>query len=161
MSTGVRFVPPPNWWAFHCPLLCVASATLKMWLFGYLYLKMPCCLLPGIRVTCCLLHFPKVAQINDVYFLALSTLSRIIPRRATTMVFTKSDDRILVGDKSGDVYEFSVNDPHLKPVLIAGHVSMLLDMVYRFRMLSATFIIDCNSFSSSQSLKICFYGFVM
>lgn len=76
-------------------------------------------------------------------------LLRTVPRRATALVFTKSEDSILVADKAGDVHQFSVmdNGSSVNPngILIAGHVSMLLDVVCCiFYLIDSGFIIWCN-----------------
>jgi len=60
-------------------------------------------------------------------------LFRIVPRRATALVFSKSDEKILLADKAGDVHRFSVLDEGnvtgLAGTMVVGHVSMLLDVV--------------------------------
>lgn len=50
-------------------------------------------------------------------------------RRCTALVFTASEDQVLVADKSGDVYSFSVLEPDGCGKLELGHLSMLLDVV--------------------------------
>lgn len=50
-------------------------------------------------------------------------------RRCTALAFTASEDRLLVADKSGDVYSFSVSEPDGCGRLELGHLSMLLDVV--------------------------------
>lgn len=50
-------------------------------------------------------------------------------RRCTALTFTASEDRVLVADKSGDVYSFSVLEPDGCGRLELGHLSMLLDVV--------------------------------
>lgn len=45
------------------------------------------------------------------------------------MTFTASEEKLLVADKSGDVYSFSVSDPQGCGKLELGHLSMLLDVV--------------------------------
>lgn len=50
-------------------------------------------------------------------------------RRCTALTFTASEDRVLVADKSGDVYSFSVLEPDGCGKLELGHLSMLLDVV--------------------------------
>lgn len=49
-------------------------------------------------------------------------------RRCTALTFTASEDKVLVADKSGDVYSFSVLEPHGCGRLELGHLSMLLDV---------------------------------
>lgn len=46
-----------------------------------------------------------------------------------TLTFDPSDECVFVGDKSGDVYRYSLWEPHEPGTLLLGHVSMLLDMV--------------------------------
>lgn len=52
-----------------------------------------------------------------------------LQRVAIKLVFTKSEESILVADKSGDVYFFSLKDQNTKNgTLLMGHCSMLLDI---------------------------------
>ncbi|XP_023648712.2 tRNA (guanine-N(7)-)-methyltransferase non-catalytic subunit wdr4 [Paramormyrops kingsleyae] len=51
---------------------------------------------------------------------------RWVVRRCTSLVFTEAEDEILVADKSGDVYSFSVLEPEKEGQLKLGHLSMLL-----------------------------------
>ncbi|XP_023571865.1 tRNA (guanine-N(7)-)-methyltransferase non-catalytic subunit WDR4 isoform X2 [Octodon degus] len=51
-----------------------------------------------------------------------------VVRRCTALTFTASEQRVLVADKSGDVYSFSVLEPHECGRLELGHLSMLLDV---------------------------------
>ncbi|XP_068403235.1 tRNA (guanine-N(7)-)-methyltransferase non-catalytic subunit WDR4 isoform X2 [Eschrichtius robustus] len=60
--------------------------------------------------------------------LATSTSSRSVVRRCTALTFTASEEKVLVADKSGDVYSFSVLEPHGSGKLELGHLSMLLDV---------------------------------
>ncbi|XP_047421325.1 tRNA (guanine-N(7)-)-methyltransferase non-catalytic subunit WDR4 isoform X1 [Sciurus carolinensis] len=53
---------------------------------------------------------------------------RTVVRRCTALTFTASEERVLVADKSGDVYSFSVLEPHGSGRLELGHLSMLLDV---------------------------------
>lgn len=53
---------------------------------------------------------------------------RMVVRRCTALTFTASEDRVLVADKSGDVYSFSVLEPDGCGRLELGHLSMLLDV---------------------------------
>ncbi|XP_038616056.1 tRNA (guanine-N(7)-)-methyltransferase non-catalytic subunit WDR4 [Tachyglossus aculeatus] len=53
---------------------------------------------------------------------------RAVVRRCTSLTFTASEEKILVADKSGDVYSFSVTEPHGGGKLELGHLSMLLDV---------------------------------
>lgn len=50
-------------------------------------------------------------------------------RRCTALTFTASEEKLLVADKSGDVYSFSVLEPQGCGQLELGHLSMLLDVV--------------------------------
>lgn len=50
-------------------------------------------------------------------------------RRCTALTFTASEEKLLVADKSGDVYSFSVLEPQGCGKLELGHLSMLLDVV--------------------------------
>ncbi|XP_059198284.1 tRNA (guanine-N(7)-)-methyltransferase non-catalytic subunit wdr4 [Centropristis striata] len=51
---------------------------------------------------------------------------RWVVRRSTSLMFSQSEDELLVADKSGDVYSFSVVDPQREGELKMGHLSMLL-----------------------------------
>ncbi|XP_056245838.1 tRNA (guanine-N(7)-)-methyltransferase non-catalytic subunit wdr4 isoform X1 [Seriola aureovittata] len=51
---------------------------------------------------------------------------RWVARRCTSLVFSQAEDELLVADKSGDVYSFSVEEPQREGELKMGHLSMLL-----------------------------------
>ncbi|XP_035507546.2 tRNA (guanine-N(7)-)-methyltransferase non-catalytic subunit wdr4 [Scophthalmus maximus] len=53
---------------------------------------------------------------------------RWVVRRCTALVFSHAEDELLVADKSGDVYSFSVVAPQREGELKMGHLSMLLAM---------------------------------
>ncbi|XP_053421650.1 tRNA (guanine-N(7)-)-methyltransferase non-catalytic subunit WDR4 isoform X2 [Nycticebus coucang] len=53
---------------------------------------------------------------------------RTVVRRCTALTFTASEEKVLVADKSGDVYSFSVLEPRGDGHLELGHLSMLLDV---------------------------------
>ncbi|XP_004697366.1 tRNA (guanine-N(7)-)-methyltransferase non-catalytic subunit WDR4 isoform X2 [Echinops telfairi] len=53
---------------------------------------------------------------------------RTVVRRCTALAFTASEEKVLVADKSGDVYSFSVSEPQGHGTLELGHLSMLLDV---------------------------------
>ncbi|XP_042543231.1 tRNA (guanine-N(7)-)-methyltransferase non-catalytic subunit WDR4 isoform X1 [Dipodomys spectabilis] len=53
---------------------------------------------------------------------------RAVVRRCTALTFTASEEQVLVADKSGDVYSFSVLEPEGPGRLELGHLSMLLDV---------------------------------
>ncbi|XP_054642487.1 tRNA (guanine-N(7)-)-methyltransferase non-catalytic subunit wdr4 [Dunckerocampus dactyliophorus] len=52
--------------------------------------------------------------------------TRWLVRRGTSLVFTWTEDEVLVADKSGDVYSFSVVDQEREGELKMGHLSMVL-----------------------------------
>ncbi|XP_077391997.1 tRNA (guanine-N(7)-)-methyltransferase non-catalytic subunit wdr4 isoform X2 [Festucalex cinctus] len=52
--------------------------------------------------------------------------TRWLVRRGTSLVFNKEEDEVLVADKSGDVYSFSVMQPEREGELKMGHLSMVL-----------------------------------
>ncbi|XP_061782254.1 tRNA (guanine-N(7)-)-methyltransferase non-catalytic subunit wdr4 [Nerophis lumbriciformis] len=52
--------------------------------------------------------------------------TRWLVRRGTSLVFTRAEDEVLVADKSGDVYSFSVVDQERDGELKMGHLSMVL-----------------------------------
>lgn len=58
---------------------------------------------------------------------------RFVVRRSTSLQFTNAEDELLVADKSGDVYSFSVAEPQAEGELQMGHLSMLLAVVRRRR----------------------------
>ncbi|MEQ2292791.1 hypothetical protein AMECASPLE_026476 [Ameca splendens] len=49
-----------------------------------------------------------------------------VTRRSTSLVFSQAEEELLVADKSGDVYSFSVVEPQREGELKMGHLSMLL-----------------------------------
>ncbi|XP_037687078.1 tRNA (guanine-N(7)-)-methyltransferase non-catalytic subunit WDR4 isoform X2 [Choloepus didactylus] len=53
---------------------------------------------------------------------------RSVVRRCTALTFTASEEKVLVADKSGDVYSFPVLEPYGGGTLELGHLSMLLDV---------------------------------
>lgn len=55
----------------------------------------------------------------------------MINKRATKIVFNKSEKLIVVGDKTGDVYVLNIEDdlPNQEFKLVMGHLSMLTDLV--------------------------------
>lgn len=54
---------------------------------------------------------------------------RFVVRRSTSLQFSNAEDELLVADKSGDVYSFSVAQPQMEGELKMGHLSMLLAVV--------------------------------
>ncbi|KAJ8282226.1 hypothetical protein COCON_G00047450 [Conger conger] len=52
--------------------------------------------------------------------------TRWVVRKCTSLEFTRAEDLLLVADKSGDVYSFSVSEPEKPGQLKLGHLSMLL-----------------------------------
>ncbi|XP_061181589.1 tRNA (guanine-N(7)-)-methyltransferase non-catalytic subunit wdr4-like [Saccostrea echinata] len=55
--------------------------------------------------------------------------NRAISRRCTVLTFTQDEQNILVADKWGDVFQFSVTEPQREGQLLLGHLSMLLDIL--------------------------------
>ncbi|NXC38778.1 WDR4 methyltransferase, partial [Penelope pileata] len=53
---------------------------------------------------------------------------RTVSRRCTSLVITAAEDKILIADKSGDVYSYSITEPQAEGKLELGHLSMLLDV---------------------------------
>uniref|UniRef100_A0A8D0HMC5 WD repeat domain 4 n=1 Tax=Sphenodon punctatus TaxID=8508 RepID=A0A8D0HMC5_SPHPU len=53
---------------------------------------------------------------------------RSIVRRCTSLIITAAEDKILVADKSGDVYSYSITEPQNAGKLELGHLSLLLDV---------------------------------
>uniref|UniRef100_A0A8C8SJZ0 WD repeat domain 4 n=1 Tax=Pelusios castaneus TaxID=367368 RepID=A0A8C8SJZ0_9SAUR len=53
---------------------------------------------------------------------------RSVVRRCTSLIITAREDKILVADKSGDVYSYSITEPEDEGNLELGHLSLLLDV---------------------------------
>lgn len=66
---------------------------------------------------------------------------RSLARAASRVKFTPSSDYIIVADKSGDAYKYSVSNPDEPGILILGHTSMLLDVLVTP---DEQFIITCD-----------------
>ncbi|XP_052235226.1 tRNA (guanine-N(7)-)-methyltransferase non-catalytic subunit wdr4-like isoform X2 [Dreissena polymorpha] len=54
--------------------------------------------------------------------------SRFLARRCTALTFPSSEDHVIVADRTGDVYRYSLVDPHALGELLLGHLSMVLDV---------------------------------
>ncbi|PIK45215.1 putative tRNA (guanine-N(7)-)-methyltransferase non-catalytic subunit wdr4-like [Apostichopus japonicus] len=67
--------------------------------------------------------------IHGVFFLKGNIPERrSIQKRCTSVTFTPSEEFVLLADKFGDVYQFSVKTVDEPGSLLLGHVSMLLDV---------------------------------
>ncbi|XP_048241978.1 tRNA (guanine-N(7)-)-methyltransferase non-catalytic subunit wdr4-like [Haliotis rufescens] len=55
--------------------------------------------------------------------------TRSVVKRGKSVAFTQDEERVILSDKSGDVYSFSVSQPDSQGELTHGHLSMVLDMV--------------------------------
>ncbi|NWJ00317.1 WDR4 methyltransferase, partial [Crypturellus undulatus] len=53
---------------------------------------------------------------------------RSVNRRCTALIITAAEDKILVADKSGDVYSYSITEPQAEGKLELGHLSLLMDV---------------------------------
>ncbi|KFQ72433.1 tRNA (guanine-N(7)-)-methyltransferase non-catalytic subunit WDR4, partial [Phaethon lepturus] len=53
---------------------------------------------------------------------------RSVNRRCLSLIITTAEDKILVADKSGDVYSYSITEPQAEGKLELGHLSLLLDV---------------------------------
>ncbi|XP_053920917.1 tRNA (guanine-N(7)-)-methyltransferase non-catalytic subunit WDR4 [Cuculus canorus] len=53
---------------------------------------------------------------------------RSVNRKCTSLVITAAEDKILIADKSGDVYSYSITEPQAEGKLELGHLSLLLDV---------------------------------
>ncbi|XP_006137932.2 tRNA (guanine-N(7)-)-methyltransferase non-catalytic subunit WDR4 [Pelodiscus sinensis] len=53
---------------------------------------------------------------------------RSVVRRCTSLIITSTEDKILVADKSGDVYSYSITEPQKAGKVELGHLSLLLDV---------------------------------
>ncbi|XP_013780717.1 tRNA (guanine-N(7)-)-methyltransferase non-catalytic subunit wdr4-like [Limulus polyphemus] len=67
--------------------------------------------------------------------------TRYLVRKAVHLVFSPQSDDILVADRTGDVYKFSLSNPLHEGILVLGHLSILLDMVITP---DGRFIITCD-----------------
>jgi len=54
-----------------------------------------------------------------------------VARRGTTVTFLTSEAGVLVADRTGDVYMFSLTDLTADAQLVLGHLSIVLDVVSR------------------------------
>ncbi|XP_042314982.1 tRNA (guanine-N(7)-)-methyltransferase non-catalytic subunit WDR4 isoform X2 [Sceloporus undulatus] len=53
---------------------------------------------------------------------------RSVIRRCTSLIITAAEDKILIADKSGDVYSYSITEPENPGTVELGHLSLLLDV---------------------------------
>lgn len=69
--------------------------------------------------------------------------TKLINKRATKIVFNKSEKLIVVGDKTGDVYVLNIEDdlPNQEFKLVMGHLSMLTDLALSY---DEKFIFTCD-----------------
>nr|XP_028572116.1 tRNA (guanine-N(7)-)-methyltransferase non-catalytic subunit WDR4-like isoform X2 [Podarcis muralis] len=74
---------------------------------------------------------------------------RSVIRRCTSLIITAAEDKILVADKSGDVYSYSTTEPENAGTIELGHLSLLLDVICQQNI--------CNTKLSRTSL-ISFWG---
>jgi len=49
-------------------------------------------------------------------------------KRPTCVCFCNKEDTVIVGDKSGDIYNFKLGGENIEPHLLLGHLSMVLDV---------------------------------
>lgn len=63
-------------------------------------------------------------------FIFIIFLFRPVMRRCTSLIITSAEDKILVADKSGDVYSYSILEPKNAGTIELGHLSLLLDLVH-------------------------------
>ena len=73
------------------------------------------------------LHLYQKSNSDEATSWTLLT-SRSIIRRSSCVLFTHDEKNVILGDKSGDVYRFSVIKPTEPGQLMMGHLSVLLDM---------------------------------
>ncbi|XP_045478079.1 tRNA (guanine-N(7)-)-methyltransferase non-catalytic subunit wuho [Harmonia axyridis] len=67
----------------------------------------------------------KQVVIYNEYFEIIKNFT--VPRIASNMCFT-SNDSLIVADKTGDVFLYNMKDEILTPVLLLGHLSIVLDV---------------------------------
>ncbi|KAM4044336.1 tRNA (guanine-N(7)-)-methyltransferase non-catalytic subunit WDR4 isoform 2-T2 [Anomaloglossus baeobatrachus] len=77
---------------------------------------------------------------------------RWLSRRCTALAFSPCDSRVLVADKSGDVFSFSVKAAQEDGRLELGHLSMLLDLVAA---LDGRHIITCDR---DEKIRVSLWG---
>ena len=51
-------------------------------------------------------------------------------KRATCLKFSKNGTFLYIGDRTGDLYQFSAADASQEPLLLLGHVSILSDFIF-------------------------------
>lgn len=85
-----------------------------------------------ISTRCCFspAHlWPRTPELVDTESTCACVCYRFVVRRSTSLRFSNAEDELLVADKSGDVYSFSVAEPRREGELKMGHLSMLLAVV--------------------------------
>ncbi|XP_046579147.1 tRNA (guanine-N(7)-)-methyltransferase non-catalytic subunit WDR4-like [Haliotis rubra] len=55
--------------------------------------------------------------------------TRSVVKRGKSLAFTQDEEKVILSDKSGDVYSFPVSEPDSQGELTHGHLSMVLDLV--------------------------------
>lgn len=57
-------------------------------------------------------------------------MCRVLPKRPMALCFTSDEKWVVIGDKTGEVYRYPMDDiVHAPGGHLLGHFSMLLDMV--------------------------------
>ena len=54
---------------------------------------------------------------------------RLVAGRCTAITFPQHEKEVVVADRTGDVYRFSLIDTDASGELILGHLSLILDIV--------------------------------
>ena len=73
-----------------------------------------------------LMHFPLIPICFMVF-----VCPRVLPKKAMVVRFTKDETAVVLGDKTGEVYLYSLEQWSTPGVHLLGHFSILLDMVGR------------------------------
>ncbi len=65
----------------------------------------------------------------------------MLPKRAMVLCFTTDEKSLLVGDKTGEVHLYALDDWDTAGRHLLGHFSMLLDMVRPPKICNAKFVV--------------------
>ncbi|XP_053384224.1 tRNA (guanine-N(7)-)-methyltransferase non-catalytic subunit wdr4-like isoform X2 [Mercenaria mercenaria] len=77
--------------------------------------------------------------------------SLLVARRCTAITFPQNEKEVVVADRTGDVYRFSLIDTDSDGELILGHLSMILDVVISS---DDKYIITCDR---DEKVRISYY----
>ena len=78
-------------------------------------------------------------------------LTCLLTKRPTCLCFCNKENTLIVGDKSGDVYRYTLCEENNKPQPILGHLSMVLDVALSF---DDSFIVSADR---DEKIRVSFY----